>query len=96
MTEQPQQDADDEMAKAAAVREQRNASRKRAGKAPLWRHLSMIGALGWLIIAPTLLGIVLGRWLDVQFGSGIFWSGALIMLGSGFGGYLAWQRMTRE
>ena len=56
----------------------------------------MIGAIGWLIVTPILLGILAGRWLDAQLGTGIFWSGALIMLGAAVGGYLAWQRIREE
>ena len=31
--------------------------------APLGRNLAMVGVLGWLIVAPTLLGMFIGRWL---------------------------------
>ena len=84
------------MRAAVRLRQERQDEWQRSGERPLWRNLSMIGALGWLIVTPTLLGVLIGRWLDVRFGSGIFWSGALIMLGATFGGYLAWQRISKE
>ncbi len=84
------------MRAAVRLRQERQNEWQRSGERPLWRNLSMIGALGWLIVTPTLLGVLIGRWLDVRFGSGIFWSGALIMLGAAFGGYLAWQRISKE
>jgi len=56
----------------------------------------MIGALGWLIVTPVLLGVFIGRWLDETFETGIFYSGALIFLGVVFGAYLAWQRIHKE
>ena len=56
----------------------------------------MIGALGWLIVIPTLVGVLAGRWLDNTFETGIFFSGALIFLGITFGCYLAWQRVNKE
>lgn len=85
-----------EMHDAVGLRKDRRAEWQRTGERPLWRNLSMIGALGWLIVTPTLIGVLLGRWLDVWLGTGIFWSGALIMLGAALGGYLAWQRIDRE
>lgn len=80
---------------AVRVREHRVEEWKTSGERPLWRNLSMIGALGWLIVVPTLLGVLAGRWLDTRLGTGIFWSGALIVLGAAYGGYLAWQRIDK-
>jgi ATP synthase protein I len=85
-----------EMESAVKLRRQREELWRRTGERSLWQNVSMIGALGWLIVTPTLLGVLIGRWLDVRFGTGIFWSGALIMLGAAFGGYLAWQRIEKE
>jgi len=85
-----------EMESAVELRRQREELWRRTGERSLWQNVSMIGALGWLIVTPTLLGVLIGRWLDVRFGTGIFWSGALIMLGAAFGGYLAWQRIEKE
>jgi ATP synthase protein I len=85
-----------EMESAVQLRRQREEFWRRTGERSLWQNVSMIGALGWLIVTPTLLGVLIGRWLDVRFGTGIFWSGALIMIGAAFGGYLAWQRIQKE
>ena len=59
-------------------------------------NLSMIGALGWLIVAPTLLGVFLGRWLDSKLGTGVTFSGALTFAGACFGFFLAWHRMNEK
>ena len=56
--------------------------------------LGMAGSLGWLIIAPTLLGIVLGRLLDRHWAPGsIFWTATLTFVGVSLGSYLAWRRI---
>lgn len=94
--DQPDDRSDDDMLKAVELRKERQDQWRRTGERPLWRNLSMIGAYGWLIVAPTLLGVAAGRWLDLQLGTGIFWSGALIMLGAALGGYLVWQRMEKD
>lgn len=81
------------MHRAVQLREQR---RKQASERSIWQNLSMIGALGWLIVVPTLLGVLLGRWLDEAFATGILFSAALIFLGVAMGSYLAWQRINKE
>ncbi len=85
-----------EMRRAVRLRKQRSEKWQREGERPVWRNLSMIGALGWLIVTPTLLGVLLGRWLDRVFETGILFSGALILLGVVIGSYLAWQRINKE
>jgi ATP synthase protein I len=85
-----------DMEEAVKLRQQRRDEWRRTGERPLWRNLSMIGAIGWLIVVPILLGVLFGRWLDTYFESGIFWSGALIVLGAAAGSYLAWQRVMEE
>ena len=66
------------------------------GERSVWQNLAMFGALGWLIVIPTLIGLVVGRWLDQTFETGITLTAAGIFLGVCAGGFLAWQRMTKE
>jgi len=84
------------MHKAVNVRQQRRKQWKKEGERSLWQNLSMVGALGWLIVVPTLLGVLTGRWLDNTFETGIFFTGSLIFLGILIGSYLAWQKVTKE
>ncbi|MCB1485498.1 MAG: AtpZ/AtpI family protein [Hyphomicrobiaceae bacterium] len=81
---------------AVRQRERRDEVWRRTGERPVWKNISMIGVLGWLIVTPTLAGVLVGRALDEHFGTGIFWSGALIVTGAAFGGYLAWQRIKKN
>jgi ATP synthase protein I len=66
------------------------------GERPLWKNLSMIGALGWLVVLPTLVGVFVGRWLDGMFSSGVTFSGAFTFVGACLGFWLAWRRMNEE
>jgi len=59
----------------------------------LGQDLALMGALGWLIVVPVLLGVALGRALDRAQHSGITWTAACILLGSVLGGSFAWKRM---
>lgn len=87
---------DNHMHEAVRLREQRARRWEEEGERPLWMNLSMVGALGWLIVMPTLLGVLIGRWLDETFETGILFTGAMIFLGVCLGGSLAWRRINRE
>lgn len=82
--------------KAVQQRRERRARWQSEGERSIGRNLAMIGALGWTIVTPTLIGIFLGRWLDRALGTGIFWTLGLMMLGLAAGCALAWRRMSRE
>ena len=56
----------------------------------------MIGALGWLIVIPALVGIFLGRWLDQLAATGIMWTAALLFVGVVAGCYMAWKRIHHD
>lgn len=86
----------DELERAIRLRRERRARWEHEGERSLWENLSMVGALGWLIVVPMLLGIALGRWLDTMLGTGIFWTGAGIGLGAGLGFFMAWKRMNQR
>jgi ATP synthase protein I len=86
----------DGLYRSVEQRAERRARWEREGERPLWQNLSMIGALGWLIVTPTVLGALIGRWLDHLTGQNVFWTGSLIFIGAAFGFYLAWQRIQSE
>lgn len=77
------------------TRERRNRW-AREGERPVGRNLALIGALGWLVVVPTLLGLLAGRWFDRMAGGGIFWTASLIFAGVALGGWLAWKRIEQE
>ena len=90
-----QENDHEKLERAIKLREQRRAQWEREGEQPLWQNLSMIGALGWLVITPTLIGVLIGRYLDERYATGILFSGAMIFLGVCLGSYLAWQRVNK-
>jgi len=59
-------------------------------------RLGQIGVLGWAIVAPILLCMLLGRWLDATLKTGIFFTAPLIMLGAAAGLWTAWRWMHRQ
>ena len=80
---------------AVSVRRRRRARWRQEGERSIGQNLAMIGALGWTIVAPTLVGLFAGRWLDREFESGIFWTLSLLFGGLVCGCALAWRRMQR-
>ena len=79
---------------------QKAAAREAEGRADpepsLGARLGQIGVLGWTIVVPTLLLLFLGRWLDRSFGTGIFFSAPLLMIGAAIGFWSAWRWMRRQ
>lgn len=94
MTQEPANH--DRLDEAVKRRRERRARWQREGERSLGQNLAMIGSLGWSIVAPTLVGIFAGRWLDRRFESGIFWTLGLLVAGLTLGCMLAWKRMERQ
>lgn len=80
------------------VREvRRQAERARTGRQlTFWQGLGLVGAVGWMVSLPAVLGALGGRWLDARFASGIFWTLALLILGLALGCASAWRHARRE
>ena len=66
------------------------------GEPSMVRYVGQIGVLGWMIVAPTLAGLFIGRWLDARLHTGIFWSAPLLLVGVVAGCWSAWRWMHRQ
>lgn len=86
----------DELRRAIELRARRRRRWREHGERSIGRNLAMMGALGWLMVTPMLIGAFVGRWLDRIAGAGVMWTAALIFLGCVVGGYLVWRRITEE
>ena len=92
-TSSPRPPPDRELAEGIERHRQQRDRWKREGERPIAQNLAMIGALGWLIVIPTLAGIFAGQWLDRREGTGLTFTAALLVAGVVLGAVLAWQRM---
>jgi ATP synthase protein I len=81
-----------------AVRKQRERRRRwlTEGEPSMARYVGQIGVLGWMIVAPTLGGLFIGRWLDTTYGTRIFWSAPLLLIGVAAGCWSAWRWVNRQ
>jgi ATP synthase protein I len=91
----PEPPSPDEMVEAASKRQQRRKLWETEGEPSVTRFVGQIGVLGWIIVAPALAGLFIGRWLDHRLGTGIFWSAPLLLLGVVIGGWSAWRWMHK-
>ena len=78
-------------AKAARkLRAQRHVTRT------VWFGLGMMGLIGWSVTIPTLLGALLGLWLDQRYPGGRSWTLALLVVGLAIGCLNAWYWVSKE
>jgi ATP synthase protein I len=69
---------------------------QRDGNPGVWFGLGMSGLIGWSVAVPTLLGALLGLWLDRRYPGGHSWTLALLAAGLAIGCANAWHWMTLE
>jgi ATP synthase protein I len=86
----------DRLARASQQAVERDAAGRADPEPSLGARLGQIGVLGWAIIVPTLLFLLLGRWLDRSFATGIFFSAPMLMTGAAIGLWSAWRWMHRQ
>jgi ATP synthase protein I len=70
--------------------------KRRSRELTFWQGLGLIGAVGWMVSLPAVLGALLGRWLDSRFASGIFCTLFLLVLGLALGCVSAWRHVNRD
>jgi ATP synthase protein I len=92
----PDTEEPDGLAGSVRRERQRRDKWRNEGEPTMARFVGQIGILGWIVVTPALIGLFLGRWLDHRFGSGVFFSAPLLMLGAGVGFWSAWKWMHRQ
>lgn len=86
----------DHVARAAHDAARREARGREVPEPSLGSRLGQIGILGWTTVLPTLAGLAIGRVLDRIFGTRVFFSAPLLMLGAAAGLWFAWKWMHRQ
>lgn len=62
----------------------------------IWSGLGMMGLVGWSVAVPTLLGVVLGLWVDKHYPGNHSWTLMLLVIGLGLGCFNAWHWIAKE
>ena len=78
---------------AKATRKQRAL---RAGDHGVWFGLGMSGLIGWSVAIPTLLGAILGVWLDDRHPQKFSWTLTLLFAGLVLGCFNAWHWVAQQ
>jgi ATP synthase protein I len=69
---------------------------RRPGATAIWSGFGMFGLIGWSVAGPTLLGALLGMWLDKHHSGGHSWTLALLVAGLCLGIMSAWHWVAKE
>src|ERR1700730_5468824 len=64
-----------------AAMEARKLKAKRQGVQGIWLGLGMFGLIGWAVTIPTLLGAMLGIYIDGHYPGSPFWPLSLLIVG---------------
>lgn len=62
----------------------------------VWFGLGMMGLIGWSVVVPTILGAVLGIWLDKHHAGNHSWTLMLLLIGLVTGCVNAWHWVTKQ
>ena len=83
------------MPEEVARRARRKLRARAAGKPGLWFGLGLFGMIGWCVALPTVLGALLGLWLDNAHPGRYSWTLSLLLAGLVLGCIAAWQWVDR-
>ena len=76
--------------------EERKLRARRRGEQSAWFGLGTFGLVGWSVAVPTVLGILLGMWLDRRYPGQASWTLMLLFVGIVVGCVNAWYWVSRE
>ncbi|GGX61867.1 AtpZ/AtpI family protein [Saccharospirillum salsuginis] len=77
-------------------RARRKEKARRDKSHPVWFGLGMFGLVGWSVAVPTLLGVMLGLWMDRRWPGDVSWTLTLIIIGVALGCLNAWYWIKQE
>jgi ATP synthase protein I len=84
------------LSQQVGVKAARKLKAQRQKTAGIWFGLGMMGLIGWSVAVPTLLGAMLGLWIDHEFPSDNSWTLALLIGGLSIGCLNAWHWVMKE
>jgi ATP synthase protein I len=76
--------------------EARKLKAKRRGVQGIWFGLGMFGLIGWTVTTPTLLGVLLGLFIDRHYPGVHSWTLSFLIIGLVIGCLNAWYWVAKE
>lgn len=77
-------------------KEQQKLRARKEGERSVWFGLGMFGLVGWAIAVPTVIGTMLGLYIDSRVDSRASWTLMLLFVGVVIGCLNAWYWVKRE
>ncbi len=68
----------------------------RDGDSSFWQSVGMMGTIGWSVAVPTVLGVLLGRWLDGRLDSAHVFMVFFMLVGLVTGCVTAWRMVAEK
>ncbi|HNR65074.1 MAG TPA: AtpZ/AtpI family protein [Atribacterota bacterium] len=62
----------------------------------IWMGFGLFGVVGWSVMIPTIIGIIIGLWLDRKLTGRISWTLTFLILGIALGCWNAWYWVQKE
>jgi ATP synthase protein I len=96
-SKEPKKNAEDQLLKKVGKREVRKLkARREPVRNVLWSGLYMTGVVGWLVSLPTVIGALIGKWLDSALPERFSWTLTLLFVGLIVGCANAWYWLKKE
>ena len=89
-------DQEEDFVREVAAKTARKLKAQRDGKQGVWFGLGMSGLIGWSVAVPTLLGAMLGLWLDRHHPGSHSWTLMMLVIGLVIGCANAWHWMDQQ
>jgi ATP synthase protein I len=84
------------LSQQVGAQETRKLKSRRLAALNVWSGFGVFGLIGWSVAGPTLLGALLGLWLD-KFRPGTHsWTLALLVAGLCLGSLSAWHWVSKQ
>ncbi len=75
---------------------QERIARAKARKNDVMKSIALLGVVGWSVTLPTILGVVVGAWIDHHWPEPFSWALTLLIVGLAFGCTSAWLRIRKD
>ena len=85
-----------EFSETISERTRRKLRAREQRKHSVWFGLGMFGLVGWSVAIPTLIGVMIGLWMDARWPGRPSWTLTLLIIGVGLGCLNAWYWIKQE
>ena len=86
----------EKLARDIRRRERRKIRARNQKDESIWFGLGMFGMFGWSVAVPTVIGVLLGIWIDKKWPSRFSWTITLLIIGIILGCYNAWYWVSKH